>query len=156
MLEYKEWKQKLKNNDNSIKKIGLIINPIAGMGGSVGLKGTDGNIYKKALKMGAEPIAPLRVNQFLSFIKRKNEIRLFVAPGKMGADFVKDKGFDFDIIGEIGKDTTSEDTKRIAKQMVKENIDLLIFCGGDGTARDIFDSVGLEVPVVALPAGVKM
>jgi predicted polyphosphate/ATP-dependent NAD kinase len=146
----------LKNNDNSKKKIGLIINPIAGMGGSVGLKGTDGNIYKKALKMGAEPIAPIRVNQLLSYIKRKDEIRLFVAPGKMGADFVKDKGFDFDIIGEIGKDTTSEDTKRIAKQMVRESIDLLIFCGGDGTARDIFDSVGLEVPVVALPAGVKM
>ena len=81
----------MKNNDNRTKKIGLIVNPIAGMGGSVGLKGTDGNIYKKALKMGAEPIAPNRVNQLLSFIKNIDKIKLIVAPGNMGADFFRRK-----------------------------------------------------------------
>jgi len=139
-----------------MKKIGLIINPIAGMGGSVGLKGTDGDIYKEAEKMGAIPVTPIRANQLLSNIKYKDEITLLVAPGKMGAEIVKDLAINFKIIGEIGKETTAEDTKRIAKQMLEENIDLLIFCGGDGTARDIFDSIGLEKPVVALPAGVKM
>lgn len=146
----------MKNNNNSKKKIGLIVNPIAGMGGSVGLKGTDGGIYKEAVKMGATPVTPIRANELFSNVKNKEKIILIVAPGKMGADIAKNLGIDFKIVGEIGEETTEEDTKRIAKQMIKENIDLLIFCGGDGTARDIFDSVGLEKPVVALPAGVKM
>ena len=146
----------MKNKNNSKKKIGLIVNPIAGMGGSVGLKGTDGDIYKEAIKMGATPITPIRANELLSNLKNKEKITLIVAPGKMGADIIKDIGIDFKIIGEIGKETTEEDTKRIAKQMIRENIELLIFCGGDGTARDIYDSIGLEKPVVALPAGVKM
>ena len=156
MLESKEWNQKLKNNNYSKKKIGLIVNPIAGMGGSVGLKGTDGEIYKVAIKMGATPVTPIRANELFSNVKNKEKIILIVAPGKMGADIAKNLGIDFKIVGEIGEETTEEDTKRIAKQMIKENIGLLIFCGGDGTARDIFDSVGLEKPVVALPAGVKM
>lgn len=146
----------MKNNNYSKKKIGLIVNPIAGMGGSVGLKGTDGEIYKVAIKMGATPVTPIRANELFSNVKNKEKIILIVAPGKMGADIAKNLGIDFKIVGEIGEETTEEDTKRIAKQMIKENIDLLIFCGGDGTARDIFDSVGLEKPVVALPAGVKM
>lgn len=146
----------MKNNNYSKKKIGLIVNPIAGMGGSVGLKGTDGEIYKVAIKMGATPVTPIRANELFSNVKNKEKIILIVAPGKMGADIAKNLGIDFKIVGEIGEETTEEDTKRIAKQMIKENIGLLIFCGGDGTARDIFDSVGLEKPVVALPAGVKM
>lgn len=146
----------MKNNKQNLKKIGLILNPIAGMGGTVGLKGTDGEIYKQAIEMGATPVTPIRANELLLTIKNKEKIVLFVAPGKMGADIVRDIGIKFKIVGEIGKETTKEDTKRIAEQMVRENIDLLIFCGGDGTARDIFDSIGLEKPVVALPAGVKM
>ena len=127
-----------------MKKIGLILNPIAGMGGTVGLKGTDGDIYKEAIKMGATAITPIRANELLSNIKNKEEITFLVAPGKMGADIVRDIGINFKIVGQIEKETTKEDTKRIARQMVKESIDLLIFCGGDGTARDIFDSIGLE------------
>ena len=139
-----------------MKRIGLIVNPIAGMGGSVGLKGTDGNIYQKALKMGAIPITPLRINEVLSHIKHKEMILMLVAPGKMGEDVIKGMNIDFEIIGKIGEITTAEDTKRLAKQMVQEDIDLLIFCGGDGTARDIYDAIGLEMPVVAVPGGVKM
>ncbi len=146
----------MKKLNNPLKKIGLIINPIAGMGGAVGLKGTDGDIYKKAIEMGATPVTPIRANELLSNVKNKDKIMLLVAPGKMGADIVKDLGIQFKIIGKIVEETTEEDTKRIARLMVNEDIDLLIFCGGDGTARDIYDSIGLEKPVVALPAGVKM
>ncbi|MHA1239882.1 MAG: ATP-NAD kinase family protein [Promethearchaeota archaeon] len=139
-----------------MKKIGLIANPIAGMGGSVGLKGTDGDIYKEALKRGATPITPKRVNDFLSILKNLENILLLVAPGKMGEDYVKNLGFQFKKIGEIDEITTAEDTKRIAKLMLEEQVELLIFCGGDGTARDIFDAIQLKIPVVAIPSGVKM
>ncbi len=137
------------------KRIGLIVNPISGMGGSVGLKGTDGNI-KKALKMGAKPVTPKRTGTVLSNIKNKEDFLLFVAPGKMGADIVKNRGLFFEIIGEIGKETSAEDTKRIAKIMLKKKVDLIVFCGGDGTARDIFDAIQLEIPIIAVPSGVKM
>ncbi len=146
----------MKNIHNKVKKIGLIVNPISGMGGSVGLKGTDGDIYKKAIEMGATPIAPDRVSELLSQIKRKNEIFFLVAPGIMGADYIKDQGYNFDIIGEISDPSGPQDTKRIAKKMIDSTIELLVFCGGDGTARDIYDAIGLQKPVVAIPAGVKM
>lgn len=139
-----------------MKKIGLIVNPIAGMGGSVGLKGTNGDVYKKAMKMGAMPVTPIRVNQLLSNIENKKDILFFVAPGKMGENYVKNTVFTYEVIGNIGEDTSAEDTKRIAKLMIEREIDLLVFCGGDGTARDIFDAIGLEKPVVAIPSGVKM
>jgi len=139
-----------------MKKIGLIVNPIAGMGGSVGLKGTDGEIIKDAIKLGAKPVVPKRVGRFLSHIESKDEIYLLVAPGKMGEDYVKNKGFKLKVIGEIDENTTAEDTKRIAKLMLEEQVELLIFCGGDGTARDIFDAINLKIPVVAIPSGVKM
>ncbi|KKN02686.1 hypothetical protein LCGC14_1115240 [marine sediment metagenome] len=139
-----------------MKKIGLIVNPIAGMGGSVGLKGTDGTIFRKALQMGARPVSPNIINQLLSDIKNREKIFFLVAPGKMGEDYLQNRGFEFRVIGTIGEDTTAEDTKRIAKKMIENGIELLIFCGGDGTARDIYDAIKLERPVVAIPAGVKM
>ena len=50
-------------------KIGFVVNPIAGMGGKVGLKGTDG-VLEKALKLGAKPIAVKKTEETLKdFIK---------------------------------------------------------------------------------------
>ena len=138
-----------------MEKIGLIVNPVAGMGGSVGLKGTDGEMYKKAIELGAKPVTPQRIEEVLSLIKRR-DIYFFVAPKKMGEDYVKKHNFEYKIVGEIGKETTAEDTKRIAKEMLKKGIELLIFVGGDGTARDICDAIDLKIPVVAVPSGVKM
>ena len=88
-----------------MKKIGLIVNPVAGMGGSVGLKGTDGEIIKDAIKLGAKPVAPKRVDRFLSQIESKNEIFLLVAPGKMGEEYVKNRGLELKVEHE-------EDIKR--------------------------------------------
>lgn len=139
-----------------MKKIGFIVNPIAGMGGSVGLKGTDGEIIKEALRLGAIPVAPKRVEAFLSHIKSKDAFFLLVAPGKMGEELIRSKGFKYKVIGRIQQNTTALDTKRIVEQMLNEEIELLIFCGGDGTARDIFDTIELKIPVVAIPSGVKM
>ncbi len=138
------------------QKIGLIVNPVAGMGGSVGLKGTDGEMYKKALELGASPVTPERTRTLISHIKNKDKMTLFAASGKMGADYLQNSGVEFRVLGEARDATTAEDTSRTARQMTDEGIDLLIFVGGDGTARDVCDSVGGELPVVAVPSGVKV
>ncbi|TFF83695.1 MAG: ATP-NAD kinase [Promethearchaeota archaeon] len=136
--------------------MGLIINPIAGMGGSVGLKGTDGDTYLDAIDMGAKPVTPERLRLLLSHLTTKEEIYFLAAPDKMGGDILKEYDFEFEIIGKIDNKTSAEDTKRFAKQMMQNGVKLLIFCGGDGTARDIYDAIQLKIPVVAVPAGVKM
>ena len=138
-----------------MKKIGLIVNPIAGMGGSVGLKGTDGEIYKKAIELGAKPTTPQRIEETLSLIKRK-DVYFMVAPGKMGKDYIEKFDFKYEIVSTIDKETNADDTKRIIREMVEKDIDLLIFVGGDGTARDVYDVLGLTIPVVGIPSGVKM
>jgi predicted polyphosphate/ATP-dependent NAD kinase len=138
------------------KDIALLVNPIAGMGGSVGLKGTDGEMVQKALALGAEPVTPDRTQTFLEHLENGEEIHFLTAPGKMGADHLKDTDIPFQVLGQIPEDTSPEDTKRIARLMLERGTELLVFVGGDGTARDIYDAIGAEIPVVAVPAGVKM
>ncbi len=65
-------------------------------------------------------------------------------------------GFTFEVKGESKNETSSEDTQNIAKAMVELGVDLLVFCGGDGTTRDILKAVDLKVPVLGVPTGVKM
>jgi len=136
-------------------KIGLIVNPRAGMGGSVGLKGTDGDMYRKALSLGSQPVAPERIRDVLARVTRK-DLYFITAPGMMGEDYLKDFSFEYRVMGTIGRETSAEDTKRIIHEMIEENIHLLTFVGGDGTARDVLDAVGLKIPVIAIPSGVKM
>lgn len=138
------------------KSLGLIVNPVAGMGGSVGLKGTDGEMYKRALKLGAEPVTPRRTKDLLAHVKHSDDITLLVAPGEMGEQHIEEFAVPFAVIGEIGRESSAEDTKRIAREMVDRGIELLVFVGGDGTARDVCDAIDSRVPVVGIPAGVKV
>ena len=140
------------------KTIGFIVNPVAGMGGAVGLKGTDGKtILDKAISLGAKPIAPQRAETFLTELyPLKGSLRLIVGAGNMGEAEAKKCNFIFDVKGENKKETSSEDTQNVVKAMVESVVDLIVFCGGDGTTRDILKAVGLKVPVLGVPTGVKM
>jgi predicted polyphosphate/ATP-dependent NAD kinase len=140
------------------KTIGLIVNPVAGMGGAVGLKGTDGKaIVNRAIFLGAKPVAPVRAKAFLSELSPvKDSVRLVVGAGDMGEDEAKRLDFTYKVLGERKKETSAEDTVNIAKKMADEDVALLIFCGGDGTARDILTAVGTAFPVLGVPTGVKM
>lgn len=136
-------------------RIGFIVNPIAGMGGSVGLKGTDGDILCKARTLGAKPVVPERCHAFFASLPSGIDLCWLTAPGKMGADYLSPCATPCEIVGDISQETTRHDTVRIAKAMLVRQIDLLVFVGGDGTAYDICQAVDMTVPVVAIPAGVK-
>ena len=140
------------------KAIGFIVNPVAGMGGAVGLKGTDGKtILDKAISLGAKPIASQRAETFLAELNLvKRSLRLVVGAGSMGEVEARKCDFTFEVKGECTKETSSEDTQNFAKAMSASGVDLIVFCGGDGTARDILRAVGLKVPVLGVPTGVKM
>jgi predicted polyphosphate/ATP-dependent NAD kinase len=146
------------NEDDSKKTLGFIVNPIAGMGGAVGLKGTDGkDILEKAINLGAEPVAPARAESFLSELKHiRKDVRLIVGAGLMGETEARNHGYVCKVFGEKRKETQPEDTVETVKRIVEEGVDLLIFCGGDGTARDVLNAVDKRVPVLGVPTGVKM
>lgn len=141
---------------SATKTIALIVNPVAGMGGSVGLKGTDGELYERAVELGAQPVSPDRTREFIVHIENMDDIALLVAPGQMGAAHVADLDLPFTVVGQISDGTGAEDTRRIAVKMVERGAELLVFVGGDGTARDVHDAIDSEIPVVAVPAGVKV
>jgi len=128
------------------------------MGGAVGLKGTDGkDILEKAINLGAEPVAPARAESFLSELKAtQKDVRLIVGAGLMGETEARNHGYVCKVFGEKRKETKPEDTVETAKRIAKEGVDLLIFCGGDGTARDVLNAVDKQVPVLGVPTGVKM
>jgi len=142
-----------------MKRLGFIVNPIAGIGGAVGLKGSDGKeIVNKAFSLGAKLVSPEKAKIFLQELKKLNcEFELYVGAGLMGEKEAKECGLTPNLIlGKEKNETTAEDTKEIALEMMNKNVDLLVFCGGDGTARDIMNAVDLKIPVLGVPSGVKM
>jgi len=142
-------------------KLGFIVNPIAGMGGRVGLKGTDG-VLKEAIAKGARPLAPTRATEFLQKLKEnitETPMEILTCPGIMGEEEAKATSVPVQVLPmKIREETTAEDTKTAIKLMVKAKVDLIVFVGGDGTAKDIFDAMQdlREVLVLGVPSGVKM
>lgn len=140
------------------RRAGLIVNPVAGMGGAVGLKGTDG-VVERALELGAAPVSISRAFRFLERLKAlSTAIEFITCPGSMGEEAFIKAGMPFRLLNGIERKerTSAEDTKRAASLLVREGVEIIAFCGGDGTARDLLDAVDWQVPVIGIPAGVKM
>ena len=140
--------------------LGLVVNPIAGMGGRVALKGTDGaDALRIARARGAVPVAPQRAARALARLAvDAPAVRLVAAPGAMGAELARAAGLDVEMTSgdSPAGETGAADTRAAAVEMRARGVDLLVFAGGDGTARDIHDAVGADVPLLGVPTGVKM
>ena len=155
-----------------MKKVGLIVNPVAGLGGSVGLKGSDGEeVQRRAIALGARPEAGRRAAGALApLVKIREKLILIVCAGEMGEEACKEAGLDPDLVLPVagcgsldshlslgGRGGTAPgDTVEAAKRMKEEGVDLLLFAGGDGTARNVFEAVGAGLTVLGIPAGVKI
>ena len=140
-------------------KIGLIVNPVAGIGGKVGLKGSDGEeIVRRALCLGAQPESNNKAAAALRQLAPvKDRIHIYTYPGEMGADTASACGLSVTVLGDINTgQTTPEDTVRAACALKEAGVDFILFAGGDGTARNVLDAVGTSVPVLGIPAGCKI
>lgn len=138
------------------RRLGLIVNPIAGMGGAVGLAGTDGERAERARELGATASAGERA---LSALRALQGVDVIVetCSGAMGAAVAEEAGLRYEVVFDIDcKPTTAADTRLAAATLRERRVDLLLVVGGDGTARDVLEVVGRDVPVLGVPAGVKM
>ncbi len=154
-----------------MRRIGFVVNPVAGMGGRVGLKGTDDKA-EAALERGAELRAPDRAIEALEALKATEpSIELVTVPGLMGEKLARAAGFDPTVI-EIESDvptesdpavivgaTSAADTRRAVRGFLDADVDLILFAGGDGTAVDVAETLeeaDADVPILGIPAGVKI
>ncbi|MEX2650199.1 MAG: ATP-NAD kinase family protein [Alphaproteobacteria bacterium] len=140
-------------------RVGVLVNPIAGLGGRVGLKGTDGpEVVARALALGARPMAATRMAEALAALReRVPHLSAMAGSGAMGEDSAHAAGLRTDVIPiGAGPTTGPDDTVAVARVLADRAVELLLFAGGDGTARDVLRALGDAVPVIGVPAGVKM
>ncbi|MDI3408159.1 ATP-NAD kinase family protein [Streptomyces cavernicola] len=160
-------------------RIGLVVNPVAGLGGRVGLGGTDGpQVLQRARELGAEPLAGVRAALALREVRARlaaaaptrhagtSAPRLLTAAGEMGAEAAASADLDARIVYGAGAlpaegGTSAADTVAAVRAIAAEGVDLLLFAGGDGTARDVLAALEAfggrpPCPVLGVPTGVKM
>jgi len=150
-----------KTDSGAVKKIGLLVNPIAGMGGRAGLKGTDG-VAEKAKALGAKPVSPHRAEEMLNALAllyggaNKIPAEFLTCSGKMGAEELAAAGITHEIVYGAPEKTSAADTIAACRRFAELGIDIIVFAGGDGTARDVWSAVGKKVAIFGIPSGVKM
>ncbi|MDW5563687.1 MAG: ATP-NAD kinase family protein [Methanomassiliicoccus sp.] len=138
-------------------RVGLVINPIAGMGGAVGLKGTDTpEVLEEAIRRGARPIAQDRTDEALRAAGDLFAYDFITAGGLMGEDVLRRHTTSVTVVCSPSGITTDKDTGSACEAILEAGVDLLLFTGGDGTARDVMDVVDERVPAIGIPSGVKM
>lgn len=140
------------------RSVGFIINPLAGLGGQAALKGSDGrDTAARALALGAKPRAQARAKVALAQLTGwRDRVRFLTYGGPMGADALAEMGFTYTVLGWPHAPTAAVDTRAAARAFLQAGAELLLFAGGDGTARDICAAVGRKLLVLGIPAGVKM
>ncbi len=140
-------------------RLGLVVNPLAGIGGPSALKGSDGaEVVAEARRRGAEVRAGERVRRCLSALRdRRQRMRILTWDGAMGADVARAAGFEPVVLGAPRNAVSAaDDTRAAVRALAEAGVDLLLFAGGDGTARDVCSALPHPLPTLGIPAGVKM
>jgi len=138
-------------------RVGLIVNPLAGLGGAVGLKGSDGaDTVAEAQRRGAQAQAMTRAARALSVARQTANFEVLTWGGPMGEESCREAGLACEVMGQPHQPSTPADTVTAAQALAQAGVDLLVFAGGDGTARNLVDALGMRLPVLGIPAGCKM
>ena len=86
----------------------------------------------------------------------EQQLEIHTCPGNMGEDICKQAGLNYRLAegtkawsqcSPSSRNTTPKDTMDAAGMLCNEGVDLILFAGGDGTARNILDAVGTSIPV---------
>ncbi|MAS80098.1 MAG: hypothetical protein CMA28_00505 [Euryarchaeota archaeon] len=150
----------------SMVRVGVLANPDAGLGGRLGLKGSDGQA-DFARSKGAEDRSGPRMKLMLQHFAKIHrvgfeEIEWVTSRGRMGSDWMPMESYieSIDYVHESSGTTTASDTQLAVKNILDSGIQILVYSGGDGTTRDIvsaLDAAGFpSMPVIGVPSGVKM
>lgn len=143
-------------------RVGLLVNPVAGLGGAVALKGSDGEArQRQALALGAKPKALARCDLFCQALMAEvpdavSRIEWLTCSGAMGADCLAGQPWTYQVVADVPSQPNAAHTREAVTRLQAARIDLLMFVGGDGTARDVLTVVSPNLPVLGIPAGVKM
>jgi predicted polyphosphate/ATP-dependent NAD kinase len=140
-------------------RAGVIVNPVAGIGGRYALKGSDdAAAVAAAIADGAPRVAAARAGRALRVLRAlAPEVEILAPAGEMGAEPAREAGFDVTSLDcRPAVPTTAGDTRNAAAELAARQVDLVLFAGGDGTARDVVDTLGTRVPILGVPCGVKM
>jgi len=136
-------------------RVGFVVNPVAGMGGAVGLKGTDGEgVLKEAVSRGAKRQAHGRALSALSSVHIP--VTFLTCSGEMGEEVFREASLGCEVVCHSQGTTSAHDTRAGVREFLKGGVDLVVFVGGDGTARDVLSEAADRVPIVGVPSGVKM
>lgn len=140
-------------------KLGFVINPLAGIGGPVALKGSDGEaIVREALARGAIPQAQERAAAAMKMLA-SGDYAILTAADDMGEAVLRQLALPCELVYTAPSQSSAQDTKNAVNRFVEQGVDLIVFAGGDGTARDVLDALAgtaEALPVIGIPAGVKI
>jgi len=136
------------------RRIGVLVNPDAGLGGRLGFKGSDGRAAE-AREAGAQDRSGPRMLQTINRLQnRLSDVEILTCSGRMGADWIS---IDYSIVFETPEETSAQTTREAVSTLCEAGIELLLYAGGDGTTRDIIEALpNSELPVIGVPGGVKM
>jgi len=144
-------------------RVGIIVNPDAGLGGRLGFKGSDGRAAE-AREAGAQDRAGPRMAQCMikfdellkSSLNRSNiKPEIYTWGGRMGGDWLTN--LEYHSIGKTPHPTTAQNTSELVQQLVANEVEVILYAGGDGTTRDIVNALGdKKIPLIGVPGGVKM
>jgi len=145
------------------QRIGFLINPIAGMGGRVGLKGSD-DVVEIAIERGASPSSGRRAGEMLRLLRTRlgdhpspPDFVWITSSGGMGEEALRRAGFEkIEAVYRPSASPDASDTRRAVRAFLDAGATLVVFCGGDGTARDVCAETRQTTPILGVPAGVKM